>query len=92
MTMKCVCAWCEKVIRDGEEPITHGCCEECRQKFFGDSGDAKPDDDVTPDGFKGGQGRSGEELSEKSENLLNAVVFVILMATVVLVGLWGMTK
>lgn len=27
--MKCICAWCEKIIKDGEEPSTHGICEEC---------------------------------------------------------------
>ena len=28
-TPKKVCAWCRRVMRDGEEPITHGICPEC---------------------------------------------------------------
>lgn len=24
-----VCRWCDRVISDGEEPISHGMCQEC---------------------------------------------------------------
>lgn len=29
--MRCICAWCERVLREGEEgaPTTHGICLEC---------------------------------------------------------------
>jgi len=31
--MKLVCAWCQKVIRDGpEEPVSHGICPECARR------------------------------------------------------------
>ena len=27
--MKVICAWCDKVLRAGSEPTSHGICEEC---------------------------------------------------------------
>ena len=31
--MKLICAWCQKVIRDGpEEPVSHGVCPECARR------------------------------------------------------------
>ncbi|HEV2806328.1 MAG TPA: hypothetical protein VGW57_15500 [Chthoniobacterales bacterium] len=27
--IKCVCAWCSRVLRDGIEPVTHGICDNC---------------------------------------------------------------
>jgi hypothetical protein len=32
--MKTVCAWCGAVIRDGDPPVSHGICPECRNSFF----------------------------------------------------------
>ena len=29
---KRVCAWCCKVIQEGEGPVTHGICPECEKK------------------------------------------------------------
>jgi len=29
---KIICAWCEKVLVEGPEPISHGICEECRDR------------------------------------------------------------
>ena len=29
--MKLICAWCQTLIKDGEEPASHGICEECYQ-------------------------------------------------------------
>ena len=26
-----VCAWCKCVVKDGEEPASHGVCPECKQ-------------------------------------------------------------
>lgn len=30
---KVVCAWCEKVLRDGVLPASHGICAECSLRF-----------------------------------------------------------
>lgn len=30
--MRVVCAWCRKIIKEGEEPTSHGCCPECAAK------------------------------------------------------------
>lgn len=27
--MKRICAWCQKILEDGTEPVTHGICPEC---------------------------------------------------------------
>jgi len=32
--MRVICAWCGKLIREGDEPISHGICEECYQKLL----------------------------------------------------------
>jgi hypothetical protein len=29
-----VCAWCNGVLRDGAEPVSHGICELCAAVFF----------------------------------------------------------
>jgi len=29
MAAKCICAWCKKVLTDGDEPVTHGICPAC---------------------------------------------------------------
>jgi hypothetical protein len=33
--MKSVCAWCNKILRegDGNEPVSHGICQECIKKM-----------------------------------------------------------
>lgn len=31
---KVVCAWCGAVLKDGEEPISHGICELCSEKVL----------------------------------------------------------
>src|SRR4051794_34572698 len=33
-----VCAWCNKIVRPGRKPATHGICKSCERKYFG--GDA----------------------------------------------------
>jgi len=32
-TMKSVCAWCKRVIREGDGEVTHGQCPECLEKM-----------------------------------------------------------
>ena len=27
------CAWCNRVLRDGREPVSHGICPECAAEF-----------------------------------------------------------
>jgi len=39
--MKCVCAWCGKVLREGAEPTTHGICAGCKAKNFDEKEGAK---------------------------------------------------
>lgn len=29
MTLRIVCAWCQRVVQDGSEPTSHGICDEC---------------------------------------------------------------
>jgi DNA-directed RNA polymerase subunit RPC12/RpoP len=29
---KKVCGWCQKVMKEGEEPISHGICKPCSEK------------------------------------------------------------
>ena len=29
-----VCAWCKKVIEEGDIPESHGICNECRALYF----------------------------------------------------------
>ncbi len=31
--MRTVCAWCEKVLRDGPPPTSHGICKVCETKL-----------------------------------------------------------
>lgn len=33
-TMRAVCAWCGRVLRDGAEPTTHGICPVCRDRLL----------------------------------------------------------
>jgi len=38
MSMKVVCAWCGKTLKDGPpEPLSHGICEACRAQHFGET-------------------------------------------------------
>lgn len=30
-SLRLVCAWCERTIRAGAGPVSHGICEECRE-------------------------------------------------------------
>ena len=32
--MKTICAWCQAVLNDGEEPVSHGICADCRDTFL----------------------------------------------------------
>ena len=32
--LRLVCAWCQAVLRDGDEPTSHGICEACRAIHF----------------------------------------------------------
>ena len=32
--MKVICAWCGKVLQEGDEPISHGICPECKEKLL----------------------------------------------------------
>jgi len=34
-TQKRICAWCNKVIQNGGEPITHGICPKCLVQEMG---------------------------------------------------------
>lgn len=40
MTLVCplncrrVCAWCNRVLRDGPEPTSHGICAACNEKLM----------------------------------------------------------
>lgn len=31
-----VCAWCNKILVPGPEPISHGICDSCREKVIED--------------------------------------------------------
>jgi hypothetical protein len=37
-----VCGWCQKVLREGPEPASHGICEACLQANFPKKPKAKP--------------------------------------------------
>ena len=37
-TIKLICAWCDKVLRKGYEPASHGICTSCRKELLGDAG------------------------------------------------------
>ncbi len=41
MAIKLVCAWCGKVLTEGEEPISHGICSECSKKEMEEWNDKK---------------------------------------------------
>lgn len=30
MAIKVVCAWCKKTLVEGDEPISHGICPDCK--------------------------------------------------------------
>ncbi len=32
-TLAMVCAWCDRVVRPGPAPVTHGICGDCREEF-----------------------------------------------------------
>lgn len=32
-TLAMVCAWCDRIVRPGPGPVTHGICSECRAEF-----------------------------------------------------------
>ena len=32
--MKRICAWCNKILEEGEEPATHGICDRCTVKVL----------------------------------------------------------
>lgn len=34
--MKLLCAWCGVLMRDGTEPVSHGCCPKCIHLMLGD--------------------------------------------------------
>lgn len=34
LAMRLVCAWCQRVLREGSGPTSHGLCESCREKYF----------------------------------------------------------
>lgn len=34
VTHKAICSWCSKIIREGDEPVSHGMCEDCAVKVF----------------------------------------------------------
>lgn len=36
--IRVVCAWCDIVIKDGEEPASHGICARCRAIYFPKTG------------------------------------------------------
>ena len=36
--MRTVCAWCQKVLREGSPPTSHGLCEVCAVKWLVDAG------------------------------------------------------
>ncbi len=32
-TNKIVCAWCQSVLKEGHEPVSHGICEKCKTEL-----------------------------------------------------------
>lgn len=40
--LKVVCAWCKTTMREGIEPVTHGICDTCLQKFEAIDDEARP--------------------------------------------------
>ena len=42
--VKLVCAWCDKVLKEGpEDNVSHGICQECRDKMYADMGVTPPE-------------------------------------------------
>ena len=42
--VKLVCAWCNKVLKEGpEDNISHGICQECRDKMYEEMGVVPPE-------------------------------------------------
>jgi len=35
VSIKSICAWCSRVLREGIEPVTHGICDSCICKLCG---------------------------------------------------------
>lgn len=33
-TLRVECSWCGKLIHEGEPPISHGCCAECKERML----------------------------------------------------------
>jgi hypothetical protein len=33
-TLRTVCAWCQRILREGAEPTSHGICPACRATHF----------------------------------------------------------
>jgi hypothetical protein len=41
MTIKTICAWCSRLLKDGPaHPVSHGVCPECFRKVMGEALDA----------------------------------------------------
>lgn len=32
-----VCAWCQRVLRQSPEPVSHGICRECRERVLAEA-------------------------------------------------------
>jgi hypothetical protein len=37
-----ICGWCQRVLREGSEPVSHGICEACRDVHFPKKPTPKP--------------------------------------------------
>lgn len=37
-----ICAWCDRVLREGSEPASHGICEDCLVQFAKHVGERIP--------------------------------------------------
>lgn len=35
-TIKLICAWCQRLLRDGTVPASHGICPDCQKVVFKD--------------------------------------------------------
>lgn len=40
-----ICAWCNAVIKEGEEPYSHGICVTCKVKLLKEAGIVRDDED-----------------------------------------------
>jgi hypothetical protein len=36
--LRIVCAWCQSLIVEGSEPVSHGICASCKAKYFPERG------------------------------------------------------